>query len=271
MKTLPLMKLRGRILNAAAGLGFIMLLLPGLATAQQVPAKGQKQGDKMGQATLKEATVTAKVVTAVEEVGPMKVRLNVLNPTGKPVRVSILNYANEPVYQDSFKEREYNKILNFNSTVPGRYSLHVKGPKQAEETRRFAINSKEERTMTQAEMERLKTSDVMATIYKTAPTQIMLAMVNNTGKPVDYLICNEAKETLYQGRVKDAKFSKLFDMSAVPNGKYTLEVQYQTDKVATRNFDIQTVYERSFAWVDKHGKPLKPTTQTAPAVTNKSE
>jgi hypothetical protein len=269
MKTLAELKLRTSTLTVAVLLGFFMLLLPSLADAQQVPAKDKKQKEKMGEATLEEAKVTARVVTSVEEVGPMKVKLNVLNPTGKPVRLSILNYANEPVYQDAFKEREYNKVLNFNSTVPGRYSLHVKGPKQPEETRRFKIDSKEERTLTQSELESRKTSDVMATIYKTAPNQIMLTLVNNTGEVVDYLIRNEARETLYQGRVKDAKFSKMFDMSAVPNGKYTFEVQYKADKVAARNFDMQTVYERSFAWVDKKGKPLPAANKPAPAMSNK--
>ena len=251
------------------GLSLILLLLPGLAAAQQIPTKDKKETQKVGQDTLKEVKVTARVLTTVEEVGPMKVRLNVLNPTGKEVRVSIRNFANQPVYQDAFKEREYNKVLNFNSTVPGRYSLNVKGPQQPTETRRFAIDSKEDRQMTQSELARMKNTDVMATIYKMAPSQIMLALVNNTGKPVTYLIRNDAKEVLYQGHVKDHKFSKAFDMSAVPNGRYNLEVKYETNKIADRSFEIQTVYERTFAWVDKSGKPLKAANQVTPAPANK--
>ena len=248
-----------RYLAAAILLAFLIMILTGTASAQVAP-KG-KRTEKLPQGTLKEAKVTARVITTVEEVGPMKVKLNVLNPTGKTVRISIRNYENTPVFEDSFREKEYNKILNFNSTVPGRYALHVTGPKQSE-TRRFAIDSKQRRDMAASELERQQNTDVMATIHKTAPTQIKLHMVNNTGKPVDYLIKNEAKETLYQGRVKDVQFSKLFDMSEVTDGKYTVEVQYLTDKTAARTFDMQTVYDRSFAWVDKRGRPLKPTNLT---------
>src|SRR5687768_11126058 len=111
MATLPAFNFKGSSLIMARILAVLLLLLPTLALAQQVPAKEKKEGEKMGQATLKEAKVTARVLTSVEEVGPMKVRLNVLNPTGKQVRLSILNFANQPVYQDAFQAREYNKVL----------------------------------------------------------------------------------------------------------------------------------------------------------------
>ncbi|MDQ3290838.1 MAG: hypothetical protein M3Q05_06050, partial [Bacteroidota bacterium] len=182
METFDSIKLKARILFAAAGIGF-MILLPNMVSAQN---KGQKAPIKKGK-QLKEVTITARVITEVQEVAPMKVRLNVINPTGKPVNIAILNFDNTPVYKTTFKDREYNKILNFDSTASGRYSLHVKGPKQKEEVRRFAINKGESRDMTESELQKSESTDVMATIFKTAPTQIKLLMVNNTGKPVEYI------------------------------------------------------------------------------------
>jgi hypothetical protein len=185
----------------------------------------------------------------------MKVRLNVLNPTGKPVRISILNYQNQPVFQDAFREREYNKVLNFNTTVPGRYSLHVAGRKN-NEVRRFEVSNNEKRDLTASMLESSKNSDVMATIYKTSPTKVMLQMVNNTGKPVEYVFRNTAQEVIHRGYVKEEKFAKAFDMSGVTDGKYTVEVKYLTDKAASRTFDMNTIYERGFTWVDKRGQPI---------------
>ena len=62
--------------------------------------------------------------------------------------------------------------------------------------------------------------------------------------------------------IKKAQYTKIFDMSSVTDGKYTLEVQYQADKVVARTFDMQTVYNRSFTWTDKSGKPFKPASPT---------
>jgi hypothetical protein len=232
-----------------------LLLLAGNAWAQN-PATDKRETRKM-QGTLKEAKVTARILTTVEEVGPMKVRLNVLNPTNKTVRISILNFQNQPVFQDSFRDKEYNKVLNFNSTPSGRYSLMIAGRKNAE-VRRFAIDNEEKRDMTASPLANQMSSDVMATIYKASPTKVMLQMVNNTGKPVEYTFRNTAQEVIHKGYVREEKFAKAFDMSEVADGKYTVEVKYLTDKAASRTFDMNTIYERSFSWVNKRGQPIKP-------------
>ena len=249
-----------------------LLLTLALAFFLFVPAAyGQNnnkiEDKKMQQGLLKEAKVTARVLTMVEEVGPMRVRLNVLNPTNKPVRISILNYQNQPVFQDSFREKEYNKVLNFNSTPAGRYSLHVAG-KNNSEVRRFEIENKEERDMNASPLTRSGSSDVIATIYKSTPTKVMLQMVNNTGKPVEYVFRNSAQEVIHQGYAKEKQFAQSFDMSQVNDGKYTVEVKYMADKAASRTFDMNTIYERGFTWTDKRGKPLQadnPTTPTVPS------
>ncbi|MGV3502369.1 MAG: hypothetical protein ACO1O1_01590 [Adhaeribacter sp.] len=224
----------------------------------------KREERKMQQGLLKEAKVTARVLTTVEEVGPMRVRLNVLNPTKKPVRISILNYQNQPVFQESFREKEYNKVLNFNSTPAGRYSLHVAGRNNSE-VRRFEVENKEGRDLTASPLNRSGNSDVMATIYKSSPTKVMLQMVNNTGKPVEYVFRNSAQEVIHQGYAKDKQFAQSFDMSQVTDGKYTVEVKYMTDEAASRTFDLNTVYERGFTWTDKRGKPLKPDVLATPA------
>ncbi|KAA5549218.1 hypothetical protein [Adhaeribacter rhizoryzae] len=241
----------------------LMLMLIGFAVAfvaspvaAQVSGKNKKN-DKIPQGTLKEAKVTARVITSVEEISPMRVKVNVLNPTGKQVRIAIRNYANIPLFQDSFTGKEYNKILNFTQTPMGRYSLVVAGHKQTD-VKRFAINSKENRNMTPTDLENRRPSDVMAAIYKSAPAQITLHVVNNTGEPLNYIFRNNEKDILYQGVIRNTQFTKFFDLAAVTDGKYTFEVNYLTDKAASRSFDIKTVYDRSFAWTDKRGRPLKP-------------
>lgn len=260
MKILKVFNVRNKGLHVAMMLGFAFLLLPGTTFAQD-PSTGKKEDKKetkkIREGTLKEAKVTARILTTVEEVGPMKIRLNVLNPTGKPVRISILNYQNQPVFQDGFRDKEYNKVLNFNTTVPGRYSLHVAGKKNAE-VRRFEIDNKEKRDLTPSPLENMKNSDVMATIYKASPTKVMLQMVNNTGKPVEYIFRNTTQEVIHRGFVKEEKFAKAFDMSSVTDGKYTVEVKYLADKAASRTFDMNTIYERSFNWTNKRGQPIKP-------------
>jgi len=181
-----------------------------------------------------------------------------LNPTEQPVRISILNYQNQPVFEESFRTKEYNKVLNFNSTIPGRYSLHVNS-KGSSETKRFEIDSEAKRDMAASALERSDKTDVMATIYKASPTKVMLQVVNNTGKPVHYVFRNMAREEIHRGTIKDEKFAQIFDMSQVTDGKYTVEVDYLTDKAATRSFDLNTVYEKSFNWTDKKGRPIKAT------------
>ena len=68
-----------------------------------------------------------------------------------------------------------------------------------------------------------------------------------------------AREEIHRGTIKDEKFAQIFDMAGITDGKYTVEVNYLTDKAATRSFDLNTVYERSFNWTDKKGRPIKPT------------
>lgn len=257
MKTIAQIRIylnRNRYLVSIIILGFVTALFAEPAFSQ-IPGKNRKT-EKIPQATLKEAKVTARVITTVEEISPMRVKLNVLNPTGKTVRVSILNYENNPVFRDSFTGREYNKILNFTSTPTGRYSLHVNGKKQSE-TKRFTINSNQERNLNEIAKESNKNSDVMAAIYKTAPTKIMLHLVNNTGEPIDYIFRNAQKEIMHKGIVRNTQFTKVFDMAEANDGKYTMEVKYRTDKAASKTFDMQTVYNRSFAWTDKRYRPLK--------------
>jgi hypothetical protein len=256
MKTLRFLKSNRYRLLRVFLVGCAILLSASLTFAQD-PAGKKKENKKMQQGTLEEAKVTARVITLVEEVGPMRVRLNVLNPTGKTVRVSVLNYENQPVFQDAFQGKEYNKVLNFTSTQAGRYSLHVAG-KKTSEVRRFEIEKEEKRNMTPMPLENPKNTDVMATIYKTSPTKVVLHLLNNTGKTVEYIIRDTNQEVLYRGYVKEEKFFKPFDMSAVTDGKYTVEVKYLADKVASRAFDLNTIYERTFSWVDKRGKPLQP-------------
>jgi hypothetical protein len=256
MKTFEVFIMKHKSLALGLLLGYTLLFFSGTAWAQN-PAADKKDTKKMQQATLKEAKVTARVLTTVEEVGPMKVRLNVLNPTGKSVRISILNFQNQPVFQDAFREREYNKVLNFNTTQPGRYSLHVAGRKN-EEVRRFEIENQEKRDLTASALVNQQNAEVMATIFKASPTKVMLQMVNNTGKPVEYIFRNTAQDVIHRGYVKDQKFAKAFDMSQVADGKYSVEVKYLSDKAATRTFNLNTVYERSFAWTDKRGRPIKP-------------
>jgi hypothetical protein len=245
--TTSVMNMKGRLLAFMLGLGLMLLSQTTFAQDPQ----------RQGQDTLREVKVTARMVTTVEEIGPMRVRLNVLNPTQKPVRISILNYQNQPVFEDSFREREYNKVLNFNSTIPGRYSLHVASRKE-EDVRRFKVEEEAKRELTASELERSKTSDVMATIYKSSPTKVMLQMVNNTGNPVEYIFRDTDQQVIHRGFAKDRQFAKSFDMSGVSDGKYTVEVKYQADKAAARSFNLNTKYERSFTWVDKRGKPIKP-------------
>jgi hypothetical protein len=241
----------------------LMIMLIGYAVAflaspveAQVLGKNKKN-DKILQGTLKEAKVTARVITSVEEVSPMRVKVNVLNPTGKEVRVAIRDYSNNPLFQDSFTGREYTKILNFTKTPAGRYSLVVAGHKQTD-VKRFAVDSKQKQDMAPAELENKRTSDVLAAIYKSAPSQITLHVVNNTGEPLNYVFRNNEKEVLYRGIIRNKQFTKFFDLAAVTDGKYTFEVNYLTDKASSRSFDIKTVYDRSFAWTDKRGRPLKP-------------
>jgi hypothetical protein len=256
MSTLKILKIRSKRYHLALLVGCALMLFSGTAFAQD-PAPKKKETKKIQQGTLKEAKVVARIVTTVEEMGPMKIRLNVLNPTGKTVRISILNYQNQAVFQDGFREREYNKVLNFNSAIPGQYSLHVAGRKSSE-VHRFKIDDQEKRDMTPAALENQKDSDVKATIYKVSPTKLMLHLVNSTGKPVEYIFRNSAQEVIQRGYVKEEKFSKAFDMSGVKDGKYLVEVKYLTDKAASRVFDVSTVYEKSFEWTDKRGRPVKP-------------
>jgi hypothetical protein len=112
--------------------------------------------------------------------------------------------------------------------------------------------------MSQGELNRQSTSDVMASIFISSPTRIRLHLANTTGKPVEYRLSNEANEVLYKGNVRDAQFIKGFDLAQVHTGKYTLEVSNQAGKVASRTFDLQTMTERSFTWTNKRGRPLKP-------------
>jgi hypothetical protein len=256
MSMLKLLKIRREKSCLAFLVGCAIMLFSGPAFAQD-PAPSKKEAKKMNQGTLKEAKVTARIVTMVEEVGPMKIRLNVLNPTGKTVRISILDYANQAIFQDGFREREYNKVLNFNTAIPGRYSLHVAGRKNSE-VRRFKIEDEQKRDMAPFALENQNDLDVKATIYKASPTKVMLHLVNATGKPVEYTFRNSAQEVIERGYVKEEKFSKVFDMSGVTDGKYQVEVKYLTDQAATRAFDISTIYEKSFSWTDKHGRPVKP-------------
>jgi hypothetical protein len=244
-----------RFLIPAIVLGLIVGLLAGPAMAQ-APTKN-KRNDKIPQDTLKEARVVARMVTTVNEVTPMRVKLNVLNPTGRSIRISILNYANLPVYEESFTGKEYNKILNFNSTSAGRYSLHISGHKQSE-IRRFAIDVKRNRNLIPSELENSNPSNVMAAIYKQEANKIMLHVANNTGKPLNYVFRNGAKEVIYRGVVRDAQFSKLFDFAESADDKYTFEINHQSQKASSRTFALQTVYDRSFAWTDKRGRALKP-------------
>jgi hypothetical protein len=262
MKTRQAFTVRNKGLTLALSLGIAFLLLVPGAYGQNTNNK--KEEKKIQQGMLKEAKVTARVLTMVEEVGPMRVRLNVLNPTNKPVRISILNYQNQPVFQESFREKEYNKVLNFNSTPAGRYSLRVAGRNNAE-VRRFEVLNKEERDMTASPLTRDGSTDVVATIYKSSPTKVILQMVNNTGKPVEYIFRNSSQEVIHQGFAKDKQFTKSFDMAQVNDGKYTVEVKYMADKAASRTFDMNTVYEKGFTWTDKRGKPLKPENSTAPS------
>jgi hypothetical protein len=255
MKTLKIFTIRSNAI--AIMLGFTLMLFSQSAFAQDPKNNNRKEEKRMQQGVLKEAKVTARILTTVEEIGPMRVRLNVLNPTEKPVRISILNYQNQPVFQESFRGREYNKVLNFNNTIPGRYSLHVDGRKNSE-TRRFEVASKEKRELTASELERSGNTDVIATIYKSSPTNVMLQMVNNTGKPVEYIFRDNNQQVIHRGFAKDEKFAKTFDMSDITDGKYTVEVKYMTDKAASRGFDMNTIYERSFTWVDRRGHPIKP-------------
>jgi len=255
MKTRQAFSVRNKGLTLLLTLGLTFMFLVPVAFGQN--NNNKKEEKKMQQGLLKEAKVTARILTMVEEVGPMRVRLNVLNPTNKPVRISILNYQNQPVFQDSFREKEYNKVLNFNSTPAGRYSLHVAGRNNSE-VRRFEIENKEERDLTASPLTRGENSDVVATIYKSTPTKVILQMVNNTGKPVEYVFRNSAQEVIHQGYAKDKQFTQAFDMSQVNDGKYTVEVKYMTDKAASRTFDMNTIYERGFTWTDKRGRPLKP-------------
>jgi hypothetical protein len=261
MSTLKKWRVRSKSYGLALAIGFATMFISGTAFSQD-PAtdkKGaaKKDAKKMQQGTLKEAKVIARIVTSVEEVGPMKIRLNVLNPTGKTVRISVLNNQNQAVFQDGFRDKEYNKVLNFSTAIPGRYSLLVAGRKSAD-LRRFEIEEQEKRDMKPADLEKLHNADVKATIYKASPTKMMLHLVNATGKPVEYIFRNSAQEVIQRGYVKEEKFSKAFDMSGVSDGKYTVEVKYQTDKVTARTFDMGTIYERSFSWVDKRGRPVKP-------------
>ena len=264
MKTLAKTSVNNtRFLVYTVLLSLVIALLAGPAMAQG-PGKN-KRGDKMPQGTLKEAIVTAPVTTTVEEISPMRVRLNVLNPTGKTVRISILNFANLPVYQESFTGKEFNKILNFTKTEAGRYSLHVTGHKQSE-VKRFAIDSKQKRNLTPTEMINQNPAYVMAAIYNPKPDQIMLHVVNNTGKPIDYVLRNAEKEVVYRGLIRNAAYTKLFNMDDTADGQYTFEVNDKNAKAASRTFDMKTSYERSFAWTDKRGRPLKP---AAPEVSTK--
>jgi hypothetical protein len=244
-----------RYLITAIVLGLIVGLLAEPAMAQ-APTKNKKN-DKIPHGTLKEAKVIARIVSTVDEITPMRVKLNVLNPTGRSVRISILNYANLPVYEESFTGKEYNKILNFKSTAAGRYMLRISGHKQAE-IRRFAIDVKTNRNLTSSEMENHSPSNVMAAIYNKEANKIVLHVVNNTGKPISYVLRNEGQEVLYRGIIKNNQFSKLFDLGESADGKYALEVNHQSQKASARTFALQTVYDRSFAWTDKRGRPLKP-------------
>ncbi|GEO02685.1 hypothetical protein AAE02nite_03490 [Adhaeribacter aerolatus] len=232
----------------------LVLLLAESAMAQ-APTKNKKV-DKIPHAELKEAKVIARVTTNVQEIAPMRVKLNVLNPTGKTVRISILDYANLPVYQESFTGREYNKILNFTSTAAGRYMLRITGPKQVE-IRRFAINSNFNRNLTPSPMENHNPAEVMAAIYQNEKNKIVLHVVNNTGKPISYVLRNSNQEVSYRGVIRAATFSKLFDFTELGDGNYSFEVQNQSQKAAYRTFALHTAYDRSFAWTDKRGRPLK--------------
>jgi hypothetical protein len=244
-----------RFLIPAIVLGLIIVLLAGPAMAQ-APTKN-KRNDKIPHATLKEAKVIARIVTTVDEVAPMKVKLDVLNPTGRTVRISILNYANLPVYEESFTGKEYKKILNFNYTSAGRYMLRISGHKQVD-IRRFAIDVKRNRNLIPSELENNDPANVMAAIYKRDTNKIVLHVVNNTGKPLSYVLRNEAKEVMYRGVIRAAKFSKHFDLAETADDKYAMEVTHQSQKVSSRTFALQTVYDRSFAWTDKRGRSLKP-------------
>lgn len=260
MKTLSKNRINNtRYLAIAIMLGFMVLLLSGTASAQ-APTKGKKVA-KIPQATLKETKITASVITAVDEISPMKIRLNVLNPTGKSVRISIRNYEGIAVFADDFRGREYTKILNFNSILPGQYTLRVNAPKQFE-TRRFLVDSKRNRILYQADLQGKNNPEIMTAIHISYPTKIMLHLVNNTGKPVSYVLRNEKKEAIYQGVIKTTHFSKIFDLMEATDGKYTVDVNYQAEKVASRTFDMRTSFNRSFTWTDKRGRPLTKAGQT---------
>lgn len=246
-------KLRYLILTILFGFLTALFAEPALA---QLNGKNRKN-DKIGQAILKEAKVLARVVTTVEEISPMRVRLNVLNPTGKQVRISILNRANMLVFREYFTGKEYNTILNLTSTPTGQYSLNIIGKKQAE-TRRFTITRNWSRDLKEITKENPNSTDVMAAIYKASPTQIVLHLANNTGQPVDYIFRNQKQEVFSKGRIRDSRFSKMFEMNTLNDGKYTMEVKYGTEMAASKTFDIKTVYNRSFAWTDKRYRPLKP-------------
>jgi hypothetical protein len=257
----PLTSINIRFLSTAITFLFMVVFLSGTASAQ-APAKNKREADKkFGSRQLAEAKVTAKVVSSVEEVAPMKVRLNVLNPTGKEVTIAILNQNNELVYREAFRGNEYHKILNFNTTLQGRYMLHITGPKYWE-LHRFAINSDYQRVLNESALEMKNSADVMAVIYKIDPAKVLVHIVNHTGKPVDYQIRDNQKALVYSGRVSKAQFSRVLNMAEMDNGQYTIAVKNHADITASRTYDLKGISERSFAWIDKRGRPLENTGYT---------
>jgi hypothetical protein len=247
-----------KILGVAAMLGLAMLLNSVNVYAQKAP---KRNGKSMPEATLSEAKVVAKLSSNAFELQPLKIRLYVLNPSGKRVTVGIRNYENNLVYSDYFFGKEYLRNLNFSTMLSGNYSLRIDSRKE-HVSRPFVIQDIVSRNIVTSESQPVMPSNLMANIYKSEESKVKIHLNNPGGKVVELIIRNDADEIVYRSFDHAKQITRVLNMSLLGDGKYTLQLKSQ-DENSFRNFAIVTSKEKAFAWIDKSGKPIKQDKATA--------
>lgn len=247
-----------KVFGVAAVLGLAMLFNTVSVYGQR---ENKRNGKNLPEGTLKEAKVVATLSTNVFEIQPQKIRLFLLNPTGKRATVGIRNRQNELIYFEQFFTKEYLRNFDLTTMLSGNYSLRVDNSKE-HIVRPFVIQEVVTRNIIPAETGQVAPSNFLATISQTDPAKLRIHLNNINGKYVEITLRNAANEVVYRDFASGKQVSKNLQMSTLADGKYTLQVNNQ-DENLTRDFEITSARERSFAWVDKAGKPLKQDKATA--------
>ena len=243
----------------AALLGLAMLFSTLQVSAQNKQKAPKRTTKKMPEAILPETKIVARLTTDFFEIEPLKVRMHFVNPSGKRTTIGIRNYRNELVYRELFFGREYARNFNFETMLAGQYSFRIDNYKD-HLNKRFAIQEIVSRKIATAEP--VTYNNFAAIIYAPENIKVKLHLNNVPGKVVETVIRNEANEVVYKGYDSGKQIKKILDLEPLADGKYTLQVKNQNEKVVQK-FEIASSREKAFVWTNKKGKPINLNNATA--------